>query len=105
MKRDSFARERVTALPADAASVQLSWRVGRAEASTLQVVYIAFKMPVYPVRFIDARWREKKRERAWSLATCLGHSFTAFALYIVRRYAPGKTICNNQLNWTIHGYP
>lgn len=62
MKRDSFARERVTALPADAASVQLSWRVGRAEASTLQVVYIAFKMPVYPVRFIDVRWREKKRE-------------------------------------------
>lgn len=62
MKRDSFARERVTALPADAASVQLSWRVGRAEASTLQVVYIAFKMPVYSVRFIDVKWREKKRE-------------------------------------------
>lgn len=40
-------------------------------ASTLQVVYIAFKMPVYPVRFIDEiPWEREAR----FLATCPGRS-------------------------------
>ena len=103
MKRDSFAQKRVTALPADAPGVELSWRGWpRAEASTLQVVYIAFKMPVYPGQIYRREMvegkRERERERAsWFLATCLGHSFTAFALYIARKCSPDKTICNNPL--------
>lgn len=64
MKRDSFAQKRVTALPADAPGVELSWRGWpRAEASTLQVVYIAFKMPVYPGQIYRREMVEGKRER------------------------------------------
>ena len=73
MKRDSFARKRVTALPADAPGVELSWRGWpRAEASTLQVVYIAFKMPVYLGQIyrremVVGKREERERERERTL--------------------------------------
>lgn len=50
-------------------------------ASTLQVVYIAFKMPVYPVRFIDARFRGRERHDSWQRAPAAAQFYRLRLVY------------------------
>lgn len=94
MKRDSFGRKRVTS-PFHALGVELSWP---------RALYRWFTSRL---KCRCTRSDLSTRDSAGERGTIPGNvprpqrSFTAFALYIARRCALDKTICNNP---TIHGY-
>lgn len=93
----SFGRKRVTS-PFHALGAELSWPRALYRWFTSRLKFRCTRP--------DLSTRDSERGRG----TIPGNvprpqrSFTAFALYIARRCASDKTICNNPLNSTIHGY-